>query len=129
MENEAAERMTVLISVNPKPTVDLGRKTNRLNKLGGQTLFSAIEKFRMIFPKGMVNSKMCLAIPAKVLEVKGDIAKVDFGEGVAREVNVMLVDAKVGEYVLVHAGYAIEKLDQKAAEESLNTWRQILEQT
>ena len=73
--------------------------------------------------------KLCLAIPAKVLEVKGDVAKVDFGEGVAREVNVMLVDAKVGEYVLVHAGYAIEKLDQKAAQESLNMWREILEQS
>jgi hydrogenase expression/formation protein HypC len=73
--------------------------------------------------------KLCLAIPAKVLEVNGDVAKVDFGQGVAREVNVMLVDAKVGEYVLVHAGYAIEKLDQKAAEESLNTWREILEQS
>ena len=72
---------------------------------------------------------MCLAIPAKVLEVNGNDAKVDFGQGVAREVNVMLVDAKVGEYVLVHAGYAIEKLDQKAAEESLNTWREILEQS
>jgi len=72
---------------------------------------------------------VCLAIPAKVLEVNGNIAKVDFGQGVAREVNVMLVDAKVGEYVLVHAGYAIEKLDQKAAQESLDTWRQVLEQS
>ena len=72
---------------------------------------------------------MCLAIPAKVLEVNGNLAKVDFGQGVAREVNVMLVDAKVGEYVLVHAGYAIEKLDQKAAQESLETWRQVLEQS
>ena len=71
---------------------------------------------------------MCLAIPTKVLEVNGNIAKVDFGQGVAREVNVMLVDAKVGDYVLVHAGYAIEKLDEKAAQESLNTWRQVLEQ-
>jgi len=71
---------------------------------------------------------MCLAIPAKVLEIQGDIAKVDFGQGVAREVNVMLVDARVGEYVLVHAGYAIEKLDQEAAEESLRYWREILEQ-
>ncbi len=71
---------------------------------------------------------MCLAIPAKVLEIKGDIAMVDFGRGVAREVNVMLVDARVGEYVLVHAGYAIEKLNQKTAEESLKTWREILEQ-
>ncbi len=72
---------------------------------------------------------MCLAIPAKVLEVNGNVAKVDFGQGVAREVNVMLVDTIVGDYVLVHAGYAIEKLDQKAAEESLNTWREILEQS
>jgi len=72
---------------------------------------------------------LCLAIPAKVLEVIGDVAKVDFGQGVAREVNVMLVDAKVGEYVMVHAGYAIEKLDQEAAEESLKTWREVLEQS
>lgn len=73
--------------------------------------------------------ELCLAIPARVLEVKGDIAMVDFGEGVAREVNVMLVEAEVGEYVLVHAGYAIEKLNQKAAEESLKTWQEILEQS
>ena len=72
---------------------------------------------------------MCLAIPAKVLEVNGDVAKVDFGQGVAREVNVMLVEAKVSEYVMVHAGYAIETLDQEAAEESLKTWREVLEQS
>ena len=71
---------------------------------------------------------MCLAIPAKVLEINEKIAKVDFGKGVIREVNIMLVDVKVNEYILVHAGYAIEKLDQKAAEESLNTWREILKQ-
>jgi len=71
---------------------------------------------------------MCLAIPAKVLEIQGDVAKVDFGQGVAREVNVMLVEARVGEYVLVHAGYAIQTLDQEAAEESLKMWREILEQ-
>ena len=73
--------------------------------------------------------KLCLAIPAKVLEINGDNAKVDFGEGVARDVNILLVDVKIGEYVLVHAGYAIEKLDQNASEESLKTWRDILEQT
>ena len=70
---------------------------------------------------------LCLAIPAKVLEVKGNIAKVDFGHRVAREVNITLVNAKVGEYILIHAGYAIEKLDKTAAEESLKTWREILE--
>jgi hydrogenase expression/formation protein HypC len=70
---------------------------------------------------------MCLAIPAEVLEIKGDIAKVDFGERVLRDVNVMLVDAQVGEYVLVHAGYAIQVIDRRAAEETLQMWKEILD--
>jgi len=69
---------------------------------------------------------MCLAIPAKVVEIKGDTAKVDFGAGTMRDVNITLVEAKVGEYVIVHAGYAIEVLDQKAAEETLALWNEIL---
>jgi len=69
---------------------------------------------------------MCLAIPAKVIEVQGNTAKVDFGEGIVREVNVMLVEAKIGEYVLVHAGYAIQVIDRKAAEETLQLWEEIL---
>ena len=72
---------------------------------------------------------MCLAIPAKVLEINGDVAKVDFGQGVAREVNVMLVKAKEGDYILVHAGYAIQTLNQEAAKESLRYWREILDQS
>jgi hydrogenase expression/formation protein HypC len=72
---------------------------------------------------------MCLAIPAKVLEVNGDVAKVDFGQGVARDVNVMLVNAKVGDYVLVHAGYAIHIVNQKEAKESLKMWREVLKQS
>ena len=70
---------------------------------------------------------MCLAIPGKVVNVEKDKAKVDFGEGVLREVNVTLVNAKVGEYVLVHAGYAIQVLDEKEALETLSLWNQILE--
>jgi len=69
---------------------------------------------------------MCLAIPAKVLEVQGDVAKVDFGQGIVRDVNVMLVEARVGEYVLVHAGYAIQVIDKEAAEETLRLWEEIL---
>jgi len=60
------------------------------------------------------------------MEVQGDVAKVDFGQGVARDVNVMLVEARVGEYVLVHAGYAIQVIDQEAAEETLRLWEEIL---
>jgi hydrogenase expression/formation protein HypC len=69
---------------------------------------------------------MCLAIPAKVLEVQGDVAKVDFGQGIVRDVNVMLVEAHVGEFVLVHAGYAIQVIDKEAAEETLRLWEEIL---
>ena len=69
---------------------------------------------------------MCLAVPAKVLDVNGDLAKVDFGQGIVREVNVMLVEARVGEYVLVHAGYAIQVIDREAAEETLRLWDEIL---
>ncbi len=71
---------------------------------------------------------MCLAIPARVMSVKGEKAQVDFGEGVLRDVNVTLVDAKVGEYVLVHAGYAIQKMDEKEAKETLALWNEILTQ-
>jgi len=60
------------------------------------------------------------------MEINGDTAKVDFGAGTMRDVNVSLVDAKIGEYVIVHAGYAIEVLDQKAAEETLALWNEIL---
>jgi hydrogenase expression/formation protein HypC len=69
---------------------------------------------------------MCLAIPAKVVTRKGDRAQVDFGEGVLREVNVTLVEAKVGDYVLVHAGYAIQILDKKEALETISLWNEIL---
>jgi len=70
---------------------------------------------------------MCLAIPAKILIIKDGIAQVDFGRGVSREVNIMLVNAKVGDYVLVHAGYAIQVLDEREALETLRLWNEILE--
>lgn len=69
---------------------------------------------------------MCLAVPARIIEINGDLAKVDFGGGVVREVNISLVDAKVGDYVLVHAGYAIQVLEMEEAEEILMLWKEIL---
>ena len=70
---------------------------------------------------------MCLAIPAKIISKKEDNAEVDFGEGILREINISLVDAKIGDYVLVHAGYAIQIINEKDALETLDLWRQILE--
>jgi len=69
---------------------------------------------------------MCLAIPAKVLDVKKSLAEVDFGNGVFREVNIALVDVKVGDYILVHAGYAIQVLDEAEALETLRLWDELL---
>ncbi len=69
---------------------------------------------------------MCLAIPAKVLSISGTNAKVDFGGNTIREVDVSLVNAKVGDYILVHAGYAIQVLNKEDAEETLKLWREIL---
>ena len=60
------------------------------------------------------------------MSVKGEKAEVDFGEGVLREVNISLVDPSVGDYVLVHAGYAIQKMDEKDALETLALWKEIL---
>ena len=70
---------------------------------------------------------MCLAIPAKVTSLQGEKANVDFGQGVLREVNVSLVEAKVGDYVLVHAGYAIQIIEEEDAKETLSLWNSILE--
>ncbi|MGP3667513.1 MAG: HypC/HybG/HupF family hydrogenase formation chaperone [Candidatus Bathyarchaeota archaeon] len=69
---------------------------------------------------------MCLAIPAKVLKIEGDHAVVDFGKDVTREVNISLVDVKVGDYVIVHAGFAIQVVDEESAKETLKIWDEIL---
>lgn len=70
---------------------------------------------------------MCLAIPARVIEKNGDRARVDFGGGVLREVDLTLVEAGVGDYVLVHAGFAIQVLEEEEARETLRLWSEILE--
>jgi hydrogenase expression/formation protein HypC len=63
---------------------------------------------------------MCLAIPAKVVELRGgDQAVVDLG-GVRKEVSVALVEGLVaGDYVIVHVGYALQKVDPVEAERTL----------
>jgi hydrogenase expression/formation protein HypC len=66
---------------------------------------------------------MCLAIPGKVVEIDGEnmmrISRVDFG-GIARDVSLAyLPDVVVGDYVIVHAGFAISQLDEEEARETL----------
>jgi len=56
----------------------------------------------------------------------GTKAHVDFGQGVLRDVNISLVNVKVGQYVLVHAGYAIQVLEEEEALETLSLWKDVL---
>ncbi len=68
---------------------------------------------------------MCLAVPARLVEIDESIGVAEFG-GVRREINVMFVpEAKVGDYVLVHAGCAIETLDEAEAEETLKLFAEL----
>jgi hydrogenase expression/formation protein HypC len=70
---------------------------------------------------------MCLAVPGRVLDIEGTLAKVDFGHGTIREVDITLVDVMVGQYVLVHTGYAIQIMDEEEARVTLDLWKEILE--
>ena len=62
---------------------------------------------------------MCLAIPGRVIELKGSRALLDFG-GTRREVSIELMpEIRVGEYGVVHAGFVLERLDEQDANEML----------
>lgn len=71
---------------------------------------------------------MCLAIPGKIIELdkKKQTAIVDYGSGTKRKANVSLVQVKLGDYVLVHAGFAIQVLDEKEAQETLELFKEML---
>ena len=61
---------------------------------------------------------MCLAVPAKVLAIKDAVGKVEIS-GVTRDVSLMLLpEAQVGDYVLVHAGFAMQIVEEKDADET-----------
>lgn len=69
---------------------------------------------------------MCLAFPGRVVSIDGNFGKVDFGEGTAREVCLSLVETQPGDYVLVHAGYAIKVLDEEEAKKTISLWNELL---
>jgi len=67
---------------------------------------------------------MCLAIPAQVVSIEGEMATVEIG-GVQREASLALVDAGVGDYVILHVGIAIAKLDEAEAAARLKLFDEI----
>lgn len=70
---------------------------------------------------------MCLGIPGKIIKIDGKTATVDIG-GVFRQVSLQLLDnVAVGDYVLLHSGFAIQKMDEQEAKETLTLLRQVAE--
>jgi hydrogenase expression/formation protein HypC len=68
---------------------------------------------------------MCLAVPAKIKSIKNSTANVEIS-GVTYEASLMLTpEAKIGDYVIIHAGFAIQILDQHEAEETLKLFKDI----
>jgi len=69
---------------------------------------------------------MCLAVPARITEIRGNVAEVEVA-GVIKTVGLDLVpEAKVGEYVLVHAGFAIQTVDEEEALKTLELFKEIM---
>jgi len=70
---------------------------------------------------------MCLAIPARVVQIEEGLGLVELG-GVVREASFMLLpDAQVGDYVLLHACYALQKLDEAEAAETIRLLTELAE--
>ncbi|MFW6286098.1 MAG: HypC/HybG/HupF family hydrogenase formation chaperone [Nanoarchaeota archaeon] len=61
---------------------------------------------------------MCLAIPGKILKINSQNAVVDYG-GIKKDINISFVNCNIGDYVLVHSGFAIEVIDKDRAEDFL----------
>ena len=71
---------------------------------------------------------MCLGVPMQVVKIEGETALCEI-DGVTREASLMMVEGiKVGDFVLIHAGFAIEKLDEQDAQQTLALFREILAQ-
>ena len=69
---------------------------------------------------------MCIAIPSKVIEINGLTATVEC-YGVRREVSLLLLDeVDIGDYVVVQTGFAVEKLDEKARNEALRLFDELM---
>ena len=73
---------------------------------------------------------MCLAIPAEILEITDGVATCKVGEGdTTVQASIMLLDEEVtlGDYIIIHAGFALRKLDHKEAQETLKILRDMVE--
>ena len=72
------------------------------------------------------EDNMCIAIPGRVVELNEDRAKVDFNGNLV-DVNTGLIEPEVGQYVLVHAGCAIEVMEHEKAQELIELFTELEE--
>jgi len=69
---------------------------------------------------------MCVAVPAKILSINGDMAVIDLA-GTQREASLMLLEnACVGDWVIVHAGFALEKISEEDAQQTFELLREVM---
>jgi hydrogenase expression/formation protein HypC len=68
---------------------------------------------------------MCLSIPAKIVSIDGDMAEVSVGGSLFKAGLHMISDVKVGDYILLHAGFAIQKISEQEAAETLKILREM----
>ena len=72
---------------------------------------------------------MCLTIPGRIISIDGSLAVVDYGsEGVRENINISMVPAKIGSYVLIQGGIAVKILSDEEAEETLQVWKMVEEE-
>lgn len=69
---------------------------------------------------------MCVAVPGKVVEIEKNIAQVDVN-GTKLKIDISLIPAKVGDYVLIHAGCALEVLKEETAKEMIQLFKDLEE--
>ncbi len=68
---------------------------------------------------------MCLAIPAEIISIEGEMAKVSIGGTIINASLQLLENPKIGEFVLLHSGFAIERLSKEEAEETMQLLREL----
>ena len=68
---------------------------------------------------------MCLSIPAKIVSIDGNIARVSIGSTIAQASLQLIENAKIGDYVLLHTGFAIEIINEKEAMETIKLLNEV----
>jgi hydrogenase expression/formation protein HypC len=76
-----------------------------------------------------MNIKMCLGIPARILSIEGSTARASVGGAIVNASLLLVDDAKEGDYILIHTGFALQKISEKEALETIRIIRELEQET